>query len=268
MSHLSMETIARLVDDDPDTAEAAHLSTCTECRSELEAMTADVQALAMLPDMDTAPDQWDALEQRLAAEGLIRTRTHAIRSVPRMMQIAAALVLFVGGAMAGRMTAQQPAAPMTAAAPADAREDAPAAPSTESPSLAAETATPRNGRIEPDLPPQPGPRSSVSLASNGGADTPRAGSSPGSMEDAAEFLRAAEALYLEALTGYAEQASDLQPGDPVARLAALQSIIMTTQAALNETPTDPVINGYHLTALAQRDATLRQVALASSQQWH
>jgi hypothetical protein len=43
---------------------------------------------------------------------------------------------------------------------------------------------------------------------------------------------------------------------------------MTTQAALNETPTDPVINGYHLTALAQRDATLRQVAAASSERWY
>lgn len=263
MSHLSLETIARLVDDEPDAAEAAHLSMCAECRSELDAMTADVQALAMLPDMDAAPDQWDALERRLTAEGLIRTRSRAVGLMPRMMQIAAALVLFVGGAMAGRMTAQQPAAPMTAAAPAAAREDVPAAPVSGPASLAAETATPGE-EIEPDLPPQPGPRSSVSLASNVGADTPR----PASMEDAAQFLRAAEALYLEALTGYAEQASDAQPGDPVARLAALQSIIMTTQAALNETPTDPVINGYHLTALAQRDATLRQVALASSQQWH
>jgi hypothetical protein len=75
-------------------------------------------------------------------------------------------------------------------------------------------------------------------------------------------------MYLEALTRYAELASQAESGDPVARLAALQSIILTTQAALNETPTDPVINGYHLTALAQRDATLRQVALASGEQWY
>lgn len=263
MSHLSLETIARLVDDEPDTAEAAHLSSCAECRSELEAMTEDVHALSMLPDMDAAPDQWDALEQRLMAEGLIRTPPHRFGASVRMMQIAAALVLFVGGAMAGRMTAQQPTAPLTATAPADTRDDLPAPSTAPSASLAAETAPPAE-RVRESPIPEPGPRSSVSLASSGGMDAPR----PGSMDDAAQFLRAAEALYLEALTGYAEQAADVQPGDPVARLAALQSIIMTTQAALNETPTDPVINGYHLTALAQRDATLRQVAQASSQQWH
>lgn len=262
MSHLSLETIARLVDDEPETAEAAHLASCAECRAELEAMTEDVHALTMLPDMDAAPDQWDALEQRLTAEGLIRSRPHRFGSSVRMMQIAAALVLFIGGALAGRMSAQQ-AAPMTAAAPADARENVAGAPATPSASLAVETAQPSPGDRVPALP-DPEPRGSVSLASNGGTAMPR----PGSMDDAAQFLRAAEALYLEALTDYAEQASDVQPGDPVARLAALQSIIMTTQAALNETPTDPVINGYHLTALAQRDATLRQVAQASGQQWH
>jgi hypothetical protein len=77
-------------------------------------------------------------------------------------------------------------------------------------------------------------------------------------------LRQAEELYLAALTRYAELAIQAESGDPVARLAALQSIVMTTQAALNQTPMDPVINGYHLTALAQRDATLRQVAAVTS----
>jgi hypothetical protein len=104
----------------------------------------------------------------------------------------------------------------------------------------------------------------VTFASSGAGDVPL----PATREDAAQYLRAAESMYLEALTRYAELASQAESGDPVARLAALQSIILTTQAALNETPTDPVINGYHLTALAQRDATLRQVALASGEQWY
>ena len=47
--------------------------------------------------------------------------------------------------------------------------------------------------------------------------------------------------------------------DPVNRLAALEGIVLTTRAALNEAPADPVINGYHLTALEQRDAILRQI---------
>lgn len=274
MSHLNLETIARLVEDEPNPIEAAHLASCTECRTELDAMIEDVHALAMLPDMAAAPDNWDALERRLTSEGLIRTSPHRFGSSAHMMQIAAALVLFLGGAMAGRMTAQEPA--MTTAAvsdtPADLRD---AQPAVDSPTLVSEpgpqlsTAREAGETVRPELPqselpqselPQPESRRDVSFASNGGSDM----QGPRSMSDAAEFLRTTEALYLEALTRYAELASQTESGDPVARLAALQSIIMTTQAALNETPTDPVINGYHLTALAQRDATLRQVALAGA----
>src|SRR5690606_3462243 len=91
---------------------------------------------------------------------------------------------------------------------------------------------------------------------------------PASLDEAVRALRQTEDLYLGALTRYAELAADADPGDPVARLAALQSIILTTQAALSQTPADPVLNGYHLSAVAQRDATLRQVAAASSEQWY
>jgi hypothetical protein len=54
------------------------------------------------------------------------------------------------------------------------------------------------------------------------------------------------------------------PGDPVARLAALDNIVLTTAEALHEAPTDPIINGYHLSALAQRDAVLRQLAVRAA----
>ncbi|MBR9989438.1 MAG: hypothetical protein KFH98_06760 [Gemmatimonadetes bacterium] len=282
MSHLSLETIARLVEDEPDAAEAAHLSACAECRSQLDAMTEDVHALAMLPDMAAAPDGWNALERRLLDEGLIRTRAQRFGGV-RMMQIAAALLLFVGGTLAGRMTAQTPAV-MTAASdaanpaanpvmdgPAGAvadrspsgivggANDVPAMPAVPQGSLAAVT-DPAPAAVSE----QSGPRRSVTLAGDGGARMHQ----PATLEEAAQYVRAREAEYLAALTGFAELASGAGAGDPVARLAALQSIILTTQAALNETPTDPVINGYHLTALAQRDATLRQVAQASSPQWY
>jgi hypothetical protein len=52
--------------------------------------------------------------------------------------------------------------------------------------------------------------------------------------------------------------------DPVARQAALESILLTTNAALREAPADPVINGYHLTALAERDAVLKAIAVQQS----
>lgn len=267
MSHLSAETIARLVDDEHSAAEAAHLESCAECRTQLAAMTEDVHALSLLPDMAAVPDQWDALERRLADEGLIRSRPHyAAGRGMRMMQVAAAAVLVLGGTIAGRLTAPAdvrivaaPPAPSTGNAepmitePAN-RSSADATPST---SFAAESPT------APSLIDTPVSRSPVTLVANDYGRT-----APATMDEAAQLLREMEARYLDALTAYAELALDAEAGDLVERLAALQSIILTTQAALNETPTDPVINGYHLTALAQRDATLRQVAAASSERWY
>ncbi|HEX2166988.1 MAG TPA: hypothetical protein VHG09_07070 [Longimicrobiales bacterium] len=293
MSHLNLETIARLVEDEPDTIEAAHLSSCAECRAQLEAMTEDVHALGLLPDMAAAPDQWEALERRLVHEGLIRRRTHGFGMTARMMQIAAALLLFVGGAWAGRMTAQEPTQPLASTDPAPA--ETPQVPgTTDVPTAVAaddhvppqsidprsESIDPRSDSVDPrsdSVDPRPAgsvehaprerfapPRRDVTLASNETSAFPQ----PRTMEEAARLVRATEAMYLEALTGMAEMASNTDAGDPVVRLAALQSILMTTQAALNETPTDPIINGYHLTALAQRDATLRQVAQATGGQWY
>jgi len=54
-------------------------------------------------------------------------------------------------------------------------------------------------------------------------------------------------------------------GSPVAyrsRLAALDQVITTTREAMREAPHDPVINGYYLTTLGQREATLRQLNTA------
>lgn len=258
MSHLSLETIARLVEDTPDGAESAHLESCAECRAQLTAMIDDVHALSLLPDMAAAPDNWAALEKRLIDEGLIRTQAQRFGGYGvRMAQVAAALMLFAGGTLAGRV-AFTPEPVTTAAAPV-ASDIAPPTSSAPTATLAADepARTPEVSR-----PSQPVNTSPVRLASS---TTILA---PGTVEEAAQLLRETEELYLAALTRYTELASGAPSGDPVARLAALQSIIMTTQAALSESPTDPVINGYHLTALAQRDATLRQVAAASDERWY
>jgi hypothetical protein len=269
MSHLTSETIARLADEEPGADEARHLAVCSECREELDAMRDDVQALSMLPDMAPAADGWAALERRLAGEGLLnvtqrRPATHA----PRMLQIAAAVVLFLGGTLAGRMTAAGPAPGGLAqhAVPGDVPQQTVGEPSLNgAPPAYLAAAEPgldsaRDPRLQPPV--QRG-NPSVTLAGSGGFSR----SAPRTMEEAASLLRQTEELYLTALTRYAELATQTEPGDPIARLAALQSIVMTTQAALDQTPTDPVINGYHLTALAQRDATLRQVA-ATTDRWH
>lgn len=96
------------------------------------------------------------------------------------------------------------------------------------------------------------------------ATTAAATTSP---EAAAEALEIAESRYLAALARYNElvQESTDPELDPYTRLAALEGIVLTTRAALNEAPADPVINGYHLTALAQRDATLRHLASNTGQ---
>jgi hypothetical protein len=258
MSHLSPETMARLVEDAPNTEESAHLEACASCRAELEAMTEDVNALRMLPDMAVAPDQWAVLERRLVDEGLIRTpATTRAAGGMRTMQIAAALVLFLGGSLAGRMTAEPGVVTVTQRAPAATVDPAPTATDP------AQTVVLDAPVVEPLPSVQPAP-SNVALA----ADAAPVRAPARTAEEAAQQLRQTEQQYLDALTRYAELATQSQSGDPVARLAALQSIIMTTQAALSQTPTDPVINGYHLTALAQRDATLRQVAATSGDRWY
>jgi hypothetical protein len=284
MSHLTHETLARLVDEAPTAAEAAHLGACAECRVVLDAMQEDVHALSMLPDIEPAPDAWPALEQRLDAEGLIRRRP--LFSPARLSWAAAAVVVFMAGGVAGRMSADV-LHPAPGAMPvADAQSSSVG---TQSPALdtypggqpgarpggqaqAPAWADAQAGETDPvllqgDPAPAPAPArragsTRLASASYGSAALPR------TVDDAAALLRETEEMYLAALTRYAELASSAEPGDPIARLAALQSIVMTTQAALNQSPTDPVINGYHLTALAQRDATLKQVAATSSDRWH
>ncbi len=80
-------------------------------------------------------------------------------------------------------------------------------------------------------------------------------------------LREAEQLYLAALTRYSELTNSDEPVDPLTRLAALEGIVLTAQAALREAPTDPVINGYLLTAMGQREAMLRQISRTPDQDW-
>ena len=72
-----------------------------------------------------------------------------------------------------------------------------------------------------------------------------------------------EALYQQAAAFLAEHdTTGAGDGSPVAyrsRLAALDQVISTTREAMRQAPHDPVINGYYLTTLGQREATLRQL---------
>jgi hypothetical protein len=269
MSHLRYEDLARLVDERTTDREAAHLASCELCRTELDAMREDVQSLALLPDLSPAPDAWDALEARLLDEGLMRRRVLTFPAT-RYLQAAAAVVLLVAGTAVGRLTANPDSvlvAQLEQATAANQTRD-------RQPDVASHTSeSPLDGDVrfagaphDPD--PMPNPvraqrQSPVSFASTG-ARLPQARN----LDEAASLLRQTEEWYLAALTRYAELTTQSDANDPVARLAALQSIVMTTQAALSQTPSDPVVNGAHLTAVAQRDAALRQVAATTGDRWH
>jgi hypothetical protein len=244
MSHLTLETLARLIDDAPDPTEMGHLDICAQCREDLEAMRADVIMLQALPDIEPSQAQWIRLEQRLEREGLMR-RTW--RWQPAMLRMAAALVIFVlGGVSAALVMRPRDTQHLTS-------NDVPAPVATEraaTPTSSATLATTPLTVESAPITPAPAERRMARTA-----------------EEAAAQLRTAESDYLSALTRFAELSGHAEEGDPVARLAALESIVATTRAALGRAPADPVINGYHLTAVAQRDALLRQ-ASASGQTWY
>ena len=226
MPHLSIETLARLVEESADSHEAVHLEACDLCRTELEGLRADAAELARLPEIDPPATQWLALEQRLTAEGLLRPQPRVwARSWTRpLLQMAAAIVIFVIGSYSAPLLAR-------------------ISPSFKARAVAQ---TDNNSR---------GVRAVANTSTTNTA------------QEAAAAVRDAEQTYLSALTRYAELAGRTETTDPVARLAALESIVLTTRAALGQAPADPVINGYHLTALAQRDATIKELASKSKQTW-
>ena len=241
MSHLNLETLARLIDESPDPTEAGHLDICATCREELEALRADSAALHALPDPEPPIAAWIALEDRLKREGLMRRSTW----VATTLRMAAVLAIFVLGSVVGALVMRQQGGQVAVTTGAPIM----ASPVVERP-------------LHVDTQPSVAMTSQPLNAPSAATTRPAANA-----EEATVRLREAERSYLAALTKYSEFTNRTDNVDPVARLAALESIVATTRAALGQAPADPVINGYHLTAVAQRDATLRQMA-ASGQTWY
>lgn len=214
MSHLTLEALARLVDEAPDLVEEAHLDVCADCRGELAALVDQCEALAALPDLVPGPDQWPELRARLKRERILRSRLFAPAGLRRAA--AAALLFLAGGGMG--YAVRGPAAP----------------------------ALPDAG----------------SLAAGDVAPAPVPGELPG--PDAGRDVEAAGEMFMAALDRYMAS-SGVEPADPAARLAVLDNIVLTTAEALSEAPADPIITGYHMSALAQRNAVLRQLAAGSRQ---
>ena len=234
MLHLHTERLAELADGTPTVEEVAHLATCETCASERAAYRSLlVMAAAEREPFGLPLTRWDAIASELAVADVpvVPAVPDIVRSrgrKSRMLGIAAGLLLMAGGAMLGRLSAgagilPRPADGQVASAPA------------QTPSLVANA---RSG-------------DSTTFAS---------------ADEARETQRRSEALYQQAAAFLARvDTTGIGSGSPVAyqsRLAALDRVISTTREAMREAPHDPVINGYYLTTLGQREATLRQLNTA------
>jgi len=261
MQHLMLEALARLVDEPPDESESAHLRECQACRAELADLRQDTAALARLGPIEPADADWRSLADRLARERLLGQVSARRFRGASLLKLAAALALYAVGTATGLALRARPAPP--AVASTGAAQGRTGAPAPFTPASAA----PESFRSSDDDTRAAGlafapAAQAAPLASNvanvADASTP---------EEAVRALQLAERAYLRAYARYAELTSSQQTEDPVARVAALESIVLTTRQALDRAPADPLINGYHLTAVAQRDAALRQIALRSDGRW-
>jgi hypothetical protein len=225
MLHLSTDRLAALGDEAPTSAEAAHLAVCASCAHEADAYRTLVgMAHAERDSLGLPLTRWDAIAAALDAD-LHGSPARSRRVSARWpLRAAAGLLLMAGGAVIGRT------------------------------SVGAD--------------PLPG----VSIGSRSVASAPARGTQPpadsafASIEDARAAQLRSEQLYQQAVAYLARyDSSAVDDGSPVAyrsRLAALDRVISATSEAMREAPHDPVINGYYLTTLGQREATIRQLNTA------
>lgn len=288
MQHLTTEALARLVDEPGLPEEARHVRDCLVCRRELEELKEQTEALSELaalgllePDdddgaLDPPAGAWAALEARLRDEGLVRDAapTHAVLFRRPALRAAAAVAVFLLGGAAGVAVFGGPGRQADGVAQGIATLPPETAAGVES----AGSFLPAGG-MNPDeaavvvIDEAPAPVASVPgarLASEGAAaparrEAPRRTASP-VVTRAQRELAEAEAQYQAALQRYAGLA-DEAGADPVSRLAALDRLVEVTRAALERAPADPVINGYHVAALRERDEVRRRIAQASEENW-
>ena len=115
MEHLSPESLARLVGDPPTADDLRHLDSCDACAAELQMLRQQTTLLGSLPDMRPPPGDFESLEERLAEEGLVRVRPRpgyldTIVATPWRKR-AAAVAIFLGGALSGGTVVTKSSAP-------------------------------------------------------------------------------------------------------------------------------------------------------------
>jgi hypothetical protein len=223
MSHLPDERLAALLDEPPTAAEVAHLASCELCtrgRSAFESLHA--LSAAEQASIGTPLTQWESLAPALRDDGIIDTGEWRVSRRPRRFDgvwLQAAAAILL---VIGGIA---------------------------------------YGRYSAGGSPLPG---GVGRAmSPATADAADSVATFTSLEEARKVRERSEYLYQSAALYLADNdTADYSPDSPAAikrRLATLDQVGQTVRAALNESPYDPVINGYYLTTLEQREATLRQL---------
>ena len=105
MEHLTIDPLARLVDERAQSEEADHLASCEACAAELAALMEQTESLRALPEILPPRGDWEVLAARLRSDGLVRDpgllQRLGLARTPGWMPAAAAVVLFLGGTALG-----------------------------------------------------------------------------------------------------------------------------------------------------------------------
>lgn len=226
MSHLSSERLAALTDEAPTDFEREHIAECELCERELAAFQGLRVLAAEERNRINAPlTTWNSLSVAIHAGGVMAPAAavpHRTVRARAWLQAAAGILLIAGGAAAGRYSAGASVLPL----------------------------------VSPDSVVAQAPDSAAVLQAPTFA----------SVDEAQQARTRYEVLYQQAAAFLAEHDStNYSPGSPAGmrtRLAALDRVGETMRQALDEAPYDPVINGYYITTLGQREATLRQLNTA------
>jgi hypothetical protein len=230
MSHLPIERLAALADEQPNTEESAHLAACADCTRELDAIRSLVSLAGAERDQMSVPlTRWDTLSAKLRAEGLIEgggrseERGGRFRFTSRAtLQIAAGFLLVVAGMGAGRMSTGYPLLP---------------------------------GGLSGNEPSRTASADSMPTTFESTADA-----AYWQQVYADRYQRAIAYLMSNDSSAKVTGASAMRT-----RLSALDRTSATMRQALADAPYDPVINDFLLNSFAQREATLRQLNTALPQ---
>jgi hypothetical protein len=229
MSHLPIERLAALADEQPNTEESSHLAKCADCTRELDAIRSLVSLAGAERDHMSVPlTRWDTLSAKLRTEGLIEasSKQSAVSrfrlSSRSMLQIAAGFLLVAAGMGAGRLSTGESLLP---------------------------------GGLSGNEPTRTASLDSMPVSFESAAD-------------AAYWQQVYAERYQRAIDYLASHDASSKQGTPSTvrtRLSALDRASATMREALADAPFDPVINDFYLNSLAQREAALRQLNTALPQ---